>query len=165
MTLRANIGGGLCSAMHLHVLHVRADAAECCSAAGAAERICGRPLPPVSCWVCVVDPTRACLPQVRNFGNDVVLAEACRKDVEQFCSEVLPGDGRVHECLRKRRPQLSERCAKEELRLEIQESKNFDLRPSLKKVRRDSPARAISAPTLHPDTPAHRLARLVQCPR
>lgn len=75
------------------------------------------------------------------FGNDVILAEACRKDVDSFCAEVQPGEGRVHECLRKRRSQLSERCAKEELRLEIQETKNFDLRPNLKKV---SGARLLS---------------------
>lgn len=78
--------------------------------------------------------------QVKNFDNDVILAEACYNDVEDFCSEVAPGDGRVHQCLRKRRSELSDRCAKEELKLEIQESQNFDLRVNLKKARRLTPA-------------------------
>ena len=73
--------------------------------------------------------------QVTNFGNDVIVAEACRDDVDKLnCAEIQPGEGRVNACLRKRRSELSERCAKEELRLEIQESQNFDLRTSLKKV-------------------------------
>ena len=75
--------------------------------------------------------------QVRNFGNDVILAEACHDDVDKLnCAEIQPGEGRVHECLRKRRSELSHSCAKEELKLEIQESQNFDMRTSLKKVRR-----------------------------
>lgn len=31
-----------------------------------------------------------------DYRNDVLLAEACRNDVETFCSRVRPGRGRVH---------------------------------------------------------------------
>jgi hypothetical protein len=29
--------------------------------------------------------------EVENFQNDIILAEACRKDVESFCASVEPG--------------------------------------------------------------------------
>lgn len=32
--------------------------------------------------------------EVSNFKNDILLAEACRTDVEQFCSTVEPGGSR-----------------------------------------------------------------------
>lgn len=72
--------------------------------------------------------------QVNNFGNDVILAEACRADIDKFCKGVKGGDGRVHECLRKHRGELTDACRKAELELEIEEVGNFDLRTNLRKV-------------------------------
>lgn len=73
--------------------------------------------------------------QVNDYGNDVLLAEACRGDVDQFCKQVKGGGGRVHACLRTHRAELSSSCRKEELKLEIQETANLELRPTLKRVR------------------------------
>ena len=48
---------------------------------------------------------------------------------------ILPGEGRVHDCLRSKRQQLSDNCRKEELLLEEQEAENIELRPGIMKVR------------------------------
>eukprot|EP00798_Chlamydomonas_sp_ICE-L_P014061 gene14061-20002_t len=58
--------------------------------------------------------------EVNNYNNDVILAAACRTDVDKFCAEVEAGEGRVHECLRQNRKGLSEGCRREELLLEEQ---------------------------------------------
>lgn len=50
------------------------------------------------------------LMEVSDFRNDVILAEACRADVEAYCGSVEPGEGRVHACLRFNRDQISDRC-------------------------------------------------------
>ncbi|KAG1656262.1 hypothetical protein FOA52_011910 [Chlamydomonas sp. UWO 241] len=65
--------------------------------------------------------------EVSNFRNDVILAEACRDDVDKLCATVEPGEGRVHKCLRDNRKKLSETCRKEELRLEEIEANNVEL--------------------------------------
>jgi golgi apparatus protein 1 len=75
---------------------------------------------------------------VSNYGNDVILAEACGEDVQRFCKQEKAGDGRIHQCLRNHRSELTDPCRKAELELEIEESGNFDLRTSLRKVRRAS---------------------------
>ena len=59
--------------------------------------------------------------EVEDFRNDVILAAACRNDVGKFCSDVEPGEGRVHQCLRSHRAELEEGCRREELVLEEQE--------------------------------------------
>lgn len=33
--------------------------------------------------------------EVTNFNNDILLAEACREDVDKFCSSVQPGGDRA----------------------------------------------------------------------
>jgi hypothetical protein len=55
--------------------------------------------------------------QVRSFGNDAALAEACRTDVEQLCGG--EEDGGVLPCLHRNRPQLSAACRREEVRLDL----------------------------------------------
>lgn len=72
--------------------------------------------------------------EVNNFENDIILAEACRSDVEKFCSSVEPGEGRVHKCLRDNRKKLSSSCRKEELLLEETESESIELSVSLMKA-------------------------------
>jgi Golgi apparatus protein 1 len=72
--------------------------------------------------------------EVTDFRNDVILAEACRMDVEEFCDTVEPGEGRVHACLRDNRDKISEACAAEELKLEKIESESTELQPKLSKL-------------------------------
>lgn len=74
------------------------------------------------------------LMEVSDFRNDVILAEACRQDVDQFCDMVEPGEGRVHQCLRDNREKISEACAAEELKLEKIESESTELQPRLNKL-------------------------------
>eukprot|EP00201_Polytomella_parva_P015143 CAMPEP_0175066598 /NCGR_PEP_ID=MMETSP0052_2-20121109/16604_1 /TAXON_ID=51329 ORGANISM="Polytomella parva, Strain SAG 63-3" /NCGR_SAMPLE_ID=MMETSP0052_2 /ASSEMBLY_ACC=CAM_ASM_000194 /LENGTH=941 /DNA_ID=CAMNT_0016333331 /DNA_START=144 /DNA_END=2969 /DNA_ORIENTATION=- len=71
--------------------------------------------------------------EVNDYRNDVLLAAACRNDVDKFCSKVETGEGRVHECLRKNRSGLSPACRREEILLEEQEAESVELRPSLLK--------------------------------
>eukprot|EP00798_Chlamydomonas_sp_ICE-L_P015210 gene15210-21287_t len=69
--------------------------------------------------------------EVTDFHNDVILAEACRNDVEKWCLKVEPGEGRIHTCLREKRKELSEPCRKEELALEEKESESVELNVNL----------------------------------
>lgn len=41
--------------------------------------------------------------EVSDFQNDIVLAEACKTDVEKLCGQVEPGEGRMLECLQSNR--------------------------------------------------------------
>jgi len=75
--------------------------------------------------------------EVTDFRNDVILAAACRADVEKHCPDVEPGEGRVHECLRGKRDQLSDSCRKEELFLEELEAENVELRPGILRLCKD----------------------------
>ncbi|GIL70396.1 hypothetical protein Vretimale_3583 [Volvox reticuliferus] len=72
--------------------------------------------------------------EVENFNNDVILAAACRDDVQTWCNNVESGEGRVHECLRAHRTNLSDACRREELLLEEQEAENVELRPGLLRI-------------------------------
>lgn len=75
--------------------------------------------------------------EVSNFRNDIILAEACREDVDKFCANVEAGEGRVHQCLRDNRKQLSEKCRAEELKLEEKENESIELSVNLLKVCRN----------------------------
>ncbi|GAX78146.1 hypothetical protein CEUSTIGMA_g5588.t1 [Chlamydomonas eustigma] len=75
--------------------------------------------------------------EVTDYRNDVILAAACREDVEKFCKDTEPGEGRVHACLRINRKQISEGCRKEELLLEEQEAENVELKVGVMKICRD----------------------------
>ncbi|EFJ50582.1 hypothetical protein VOLCADRAFT_103797 [Volvox carteri f. nagariensis] len=72
--------------------------------------------------------------EVSNFMNDILLAEACRTDVELHCSKVEPGEGRVHKCLRDNRKKLTDACRREELLLEEKEANSIELNMSLLKA-------------------------------
>ena len=71
--------------------------------------------------------------EVSNYNNDILLAEACRTDVEKFCNNIEAGEGRVHKCLRDNRKKLSDTCRKEELLLEEKEADSIELNVSLLK--------------------------------
>eukprot|EP00951_Prasinocladus_malaysianus_P013425 scaffold101517_cov39-Prasinocladus_malaysianus.AAC.1 len=72
--------------------------------------------------------------EVTDFRNDVLLAEACRGDVQQFCDGVEPGDGRVLACLRDNQESLSKPCDLETRNLEEKQNNNFNANPILKRV-------------------------------
>jgi len=74
------------------------------------------------------------LMEVSDFRNDVILAEACRTDVETYCKDTEPGEGRVHACLRFNRDKISERCRVEETKLAAVEYRDIRLRPKLNKL-------------------------------
>lgn len=40
------------------------------------------------------------------------MRDACKSDVEKYCSDVQRGGGRIGECLNKQHDQLSEACQK-----------------------------------------------------
>lgn len=48
----------------------------------------------------------------QNATGDQVSFHACAKDVEKFCPKVLPGEGRIRECLMQNKRDLSRECAK-----------------------------------------------------
>lgn len=69
--------------------------------------------------------------EVKDFRNDVILAEACRQDVDIHCSEVTPGDGKVHKCLVDHQDQLTAACRAETNHLSMTTATNVELNPSL----------------------------------
>jgi hypothetical protein len=43
-------------------------------------------------------------------GEFAKVREACRADVERLCKDVKPGDGRIRECLKAHKADLSDGC-------------------------------------------------------
>jgi|UniRef100_A0A7S1X9L8 Golgi apparatus protein 1 len=72
--------------------------------------------------------------EVTDFRNDVILAEACRGDILQYCPDVEPGDGRIIRCLQDNRESISTACKNEENKLEQLQSNNINNNPVLKRV-------------------------------
>lgn len=72
--------------------------------------------------------------QVRDFRNDVILAEACRQDVDKYCGSVKPGEGKVHQCLVDHQDNLAVACRAETNHLSITAASNVELSPSLGKA-------------------------------
>ncbi|KAG1672451.1 hypothetical protein FOA52_013237 [Chlamydomonas sp. UWO 241] len=96
------------------------------------------------------------LMEVQDFRNDVILAEACRDDVDLYCKGISPGNGRVHACLRDNMGKISKRCAKEELKLQAKEMSDIRLRPKLNRA--CSEEKAVYCDDVKPGR-----ARVVQC--
>jgi len=67
-----------------------------------------------------------------DYRSDAVLKEACKEDVSNFCADIEPGSGRIHECLVANKATLSPSCKREEERLQTVQSKDIRLRPSFK---------------------------------
>ena len=61
----------------------------------------------------------------------MILAEACRQDVDSHCSSVTPGDGKVHQCLVDHQEQLTTACRAETNHLQMTAASNVELSPSL----------------------------------
>ena len=67
--------------------------------------------------------------EVHDFRNDILLAEACRADVDAFCGGVAPGG--VVACLAEHRGALSAACASAVADLERVATASVDLQPAL----------------------------------
>eukprot|EP00854_Cymbomonas_tetramitiformis_P013737 gene13737-16236_t len=70
--------------------------------------------------------------QGNDYRTDAVLKESCVEDVEKFCVDVEPGNGRVHSCLLKHRSELTPACSKAEASLNEVQSSDVRLRPGFK---------------------------------
>ncbi len=57
--------------------------------------------------------------QNENIKLDPELDEACRYDVDQYCSNISPGNAQVIECLKKNHKVLSEGCKKKIFKREV----------------------------------------------
>ncbi|CAL5218414.1 g90 [Coccomyxa viridis] len=69
--------------------------------------------------------------EVRDFRNDVILAEACRADVETYCKNTPAGEAKVHDCLRTNIDKISDACRKEEISLSVLQASNTELMPNI----------------------------------
>ena len=74
---------------------------------------------------------RLMMSQADNYLLDAPLAAACHDDVVAHCSDVQPGQGRVHECLRAIPNALSPACKEAELSAEAREAEDIRLKPQL----------------------------------
>jgi len=62
---------------------------------------------------------------VENIELSPATATKCKDDITNFCKDVTPGQGRVHQCLLEHQQQLSEVCAKAEFRVQEIQSKDI----------------------------------------
>ena len=69
--------------------------------------------------------------EANDIRVDKPLSDACKEDKEKFCADVKPGMGRVHQCLRDHKDELTEACKKEEEGLNVVQSDNVLLRPGV----------------------------------
>ena len=74
---------------------------------------------------------RLMMSQADNYLLDAPLSAACHDDVVQHCSDIQPGQGRVHECLRAIPNALSPACKAAETSAEAQEAEDIRLKPQL----------------------------------
>lgn len=70
----------------------------------------------------------------KDFVSDAMLSELCTDDAQELCNDVEAGGGRVQECLRKKRPQLSWDCTEELFRKEVEDADNMRLNPVLMRL-------------------------------
>jgi len=53
-------------------------------------------------------PTSGAMAQMRQGA--MAVAQACKPDIRQFCSNVAPGNGRIKACMKAHLQELSEPC-------------------------------------------------------
>lgn len=70
---------------------------------------------------------------VEDHRMDYELMSACKPDVQQFCAGVVPGDGLVHDCLRRSRDHVSHECAAAEEKVEMMEHEDVRLNPKIQR--------------------------------
>ena len=61
----------------------------------------------VSCAVAVYDGVRDFFNATKNLD---IYAKQCSSDLVQYCSTVVPGEGRLYECIRKNKATLTDSC-------------------------------------------------------
>jgi len=69
-----------------------------------------------------------------DYRNDAMLHELCEPDAASLCPDVKPGEGRVQQCLRNHRAQLSWDCQEELFRKEVEDADDLRLSTSLYKA-------------------------------
>lgn len=77
--------------------------------------------------VCQREVLRTQLSAAKDFKLDAMLNELCSADAEKLCNDVTPGEGRVQECLRTKRDQLSWDCQEELFRQEVENADDMRL--------------------------------------
>eukprot|EP00750_Incisomonas_marina_P029137 INCI7052.3.p1 GENE.INCI7052.3~~INCI7052.3.p1 ORF type:complete len:1482 (-),score=299.61 INCI7052.3:1843-6288(-) len=71
---------------------------------------------------------------------DPALASACKVDQQKFCSNIKPGSGRMHDCLRSNFEKLSGKCRIAEFETEVEAAGDIRQKPKIrKKCARDIP--------------------------
>jgi hypothetical protein len=58
--------------------------------------------------------------------------QACSADVAKHCTHVVPGNGRVHACLRKNEGKLSQQCKQQVETAEAREHQEVSLNPIIR---------------------------------
>lgn len=62
--------------------------------------------------------------------------QACKADVQQFCAGTEPGNGQVHDCLRRSAEHLSPACRAAEEDIERMEHEDVRLNPKIQRWER-----------------------------
>jgi Golgi apparatus protein 1 len=83
---------------------------------------------------CKEQVLRVKIEAAKDFVADAMLSELCTDDAQELCADVKAGGGRVQECLRKKRPQLSWDCQEELFRKEVEDAADLRLNPTLLRV-------------------------------
>jgi Golgi apparatus protein 1 len=68
----------------------------------------------------------------RTISAAPAVASACKEDLKRFCSDVKPGQGRTHRCLRKNMDKLGKKCKDAEFKEMADEAEDIMAQPWLK---------------------------------
>eukprot|EP00242_Pyramimonas_sp_CCMP2087_P000757 CAMPEP_0198232122 /NCGR_PEP_ID=MMETSP1445-20131203/115560_1 /TAXON_ID=36898 /ORGANISM="Pyramimonas sp., Strain CCMP2087" /LENGTH=884 /DNA_ID=CAMNT_0043912773 /DNA_START=630 /DNA_END=3284 /DNA_ORIENTATION=- len=68
----------------------------------------------------------------KDWRNDAQVKEACADDVNQFCADISPGGGKVHDCLSSHKEELSPKCKELEEKFNQIQASDVRLRPGFK---------------------------------
>eukprot|EP00931_Biecheleriopsis_adriatica_P066279 TRINITY_DN40675_c0_g1_i1.p1 TRINITY_DN40675_c0_g1~~TRINITY_DN40675_c0_g1_i1.p1 ORF type:complete len:1208 (+),score=273.36 TRINITY_DN40675_c0_g1_i1:47-3670(+) len=80
---------------------------------------------------CAAEVKRAKRQGAANINLNPEVKSACRKDIEEFCSDVPAGKGQVHNCLIKNRKMLSKECAQASFAIKRAAMEDVEMNPKL----------------------------------
>mmetsp|Transcript_18814 Transcript_18814/g.52452 ORF Transcript_18814/g.52452 Transcript_18814/m.52452 type:complete len:892 (-) Transcript_18814:83-2758(-) len=83
---------------------------------------------------CADEVFRTQLEAADDYRDDAMLHELCEPDAASLCPDVKPGNGKVQECLRDHRSQLSWDCQEELFRKEVEDADDIRLSTKLFKA-------------------------------